>query len=185
MFDELIHRWWLVAARGIAAVAIGVVAFVVPGKAVGMLIALFAALALADGIFTMGVGLSLNWLSLFLQGVFGGAVGLLALFYPTAAEMWFVPLIVAWAIVTGALEIGGAYRLRHLVNGPMADGEWLLGVSGVASLLFAAIIATNPNADALSFVWVIAGYAVLSGTLLVSLALNIRRWRPTVPAAIG
>ena len=111
MFDQLIRRWWIVAARGVVALVFGAVAFLAPERTLAFLVSLFGVFALADGFFTIGAGLSLNWLSLFLEGVVGGAVGLLTFFYPPAAQMWFVYMIVAWAFVTGALEIAGAFGL--------------------------------------------------------------------------
>lgn len=181
MFDQLIRRWWIVAARGIVAVAFGVVAFFAPERTLGWLVSLFGVFALADGLFTMGAGLSVNWLSLFLEGVTGGAVGLVTVFYPPVAQMWFVYLIVAWAFVTGALELVGALSLRRMVNGPMVKGEWLLGVSGVLSLLFGAMVALQPDSGSVAFIWIIGGYAIVSGTLLLALALNIRTWSPVLP----
>ena len=181
MFDQLIQRWWIVAARGVVAVGFGLAAFLAPEKTLALLVSFFGLFALADGFFTTGAGLSLNWLSLFMEGVFGMAVGLVTLFVPPVAEMWFVELIVAWAFVTGALELGGALRLRQVVNGPMVTGEWLLAASGVLSLLFGGLVAMGPNSGTGAFIWVIGGYAIASGTLLLALALNVRTWRPILP----
>jgi uncharacterized membrane protein HdeD (DUF308 family) len=182
MFDELIRRWWIVAARGLVAVAFGVAAFFAPQTALAFLVSFFAVFAAADGLFTMGAGLSLNWLSLFLEGVAGGAVGLFTFFYPPVAQTAFAYLIVAWAFVTGGLELIGALRLRKVVNGPMVRGEWLLGASGVLSLLFGGLVAAQSDASGTTLAWVIGGYALVSGALLLALALNIRTWRPGVPA---
>jgi len=186
MFDELIRRWWIVAARGAVAVAFGVATFFAPQQTLVVLVSLFGVFALADGFFTMGAGLSLNWLSLFLQGVAGGGVGLLTLFYRPAADMWFVYFIMAWAFSTGGLELIGAFRLRRIVHGDLVKGEWLLGASGVLSLLFGGLVAAQSDAAGPSFVWIIGGYAIVSGALLLALAVNIRDWRQIVrPPAIG
>ena len=182
MFDELIRRWWIVAVRGMVAVAFGVAALVAPAQTLALLVSLFGVFAVADGVFTMGAGLSLNWLSLFLQGFVGGGVGLLTLFYRPAADMWFVYFIMAWAFSTGGLELIGALRLRRMVNGDMVKGEWLLGASGVLSLLFGGLVAAQSDAGGVAFVWVIGGYAIVSGALLLALALNIRSWRHRLPA---
>jgi uncharacterized membrane protein HdeD (DUF308 family) len=183
MFDELIRRWWIVAARGVVAVAFGIAAFVAPQTTLSVLVTLFGVFAFADGVFTIGAGLSLNWLTLFLQGVAGGGVGLLTVFYPPAAHAWFVYLIVAWAFVTGGLELAGALRLRQVVQGPMVTGEWLLGASGILSLLFGALVAYRSDAPGVALVLVLGGYAIVSGVLLLALALNIRTWQPTTPSA--
>lgn len=175
MFDELIARWWIVATRGIAAVVFGVAAFAAPDKTLGFLVSLFGFFAFADGIFTMGAGLSLNWLTLFSEGVIGIAVGLVTVFFPALTAMWFGELIVAWALVTGALELLGAYNLRQIVKGPMVRGEWLLAFSGDLSIAFGALVAILTAASP-SFMAIVGGYALLSGVLLVALSLNIRTW---------
>ena len=176
MFDELIRRWWIVALRGIVAVVFGVAAFLAPRETMALLVLLFGAFAFADGVFTVGAGLSVNWLSLFLEGVVGMVVGLVTWFVPSIREFWFVELIAAWAFVTGALELTGALRLRRLVKGAMAKGEWLLGASGVVSLVLGGLLTVQPNATGLAFVSLLGGYAVISGVLLVALGLNIRTW---------
>ena len=83
MFDELVRRWWIVAARGVVSVAFGIAAFVAPDRTLSLLFSLFGLFALADGVFTMGAGLAVSWLSLFLEGFVGSAVGLLTLFFPS------------------------------------------------------------------------------------------------------
>jgi uncharacterized membrane protein HdeD (DUF308 family) len=181
MFDQLIARWWIVASRGIVAMAFGVTAFLAPEATLAFLVSLFGLFALADGIFTMGAGLSVNWVSLFMEGVVGGAVGLLTLFYPATAQLWFVSLIMAWAFVTGVLELAGAFTLRQTVKGPMVKGEWLLGASGLLSLVFGTVVAARPDAGPAAFMWTIGAYAILSGALLLALAVNIRSWPRLLP----
>ena len=176
MFDLLINRWWIVAVRGTLAVAFGVAAFLAPERTLVVMVSLFGIFALADGFFTMGAGLALNWLTLFLEGIFGGAIGLVTLLAPAAAELAFVYLIVAWAIINGVMELAGAYSLRKQVNGPLVRGEWLLAASGVLSLVFGVAMAAGSPADVVPFMWMVGGFAMLSGMLLTALALNIRTW---------
>jgi uncharacterized membrane protein HdeD (DUF308 family) len=63
----------------------------------------------------------------------------------------------------------------------MVKGEWLLGASGVVSLLFGGLVAAQSDASSVAFVWVIGGYAIVSGGLLLPLAFNIRTWRQVSP----
>ena len=176
MFDQVINRWWIIGARGLVAVGFGIAAFLAPGGTLAYLVSLFGLFALADAVFTIGAGLAANWLSLFLEGVVGGAIGFLTLFFPVAAHMWFAYFIIAWAGVTGLLELSGAYTLRAAVKGPLVRGEWLLAVSGVMSIAFAVLVAAQSATEVLTFMWTIGGYAIVSGILLVALALNIRTW---------
>ncbi len=49
MLTALARHWWLIALRGVAAIAFGVLAFVWPEITLVVLVALFAAYALVDG----------------------------------------------------------------------------------------------------------------------------------------
>src|SRR5262245_13096650 len=175
MYDELARRWWIVAARGVVAFVFGVAAFLAPEKTLAFLVSLFGLFALGDGVFTIGAGLSANWYSLFLEGLVGGAVGLLTFFFPEAATYWFIEFIAAWAFVTGALELVGAFRLRNEAKGPMVRGEWLLAVIGALSILFGAVLSMRPEPTG-TLIWLLGTYAVASGALLVALAFNVRHW---------
>lgn len=179
MFDELIRRWWIVALRGIAAVLFGVAVFMAPDRTLLLLASLFGLFALADGVFTMGAGLSLNWLTLFLEGVVGAVIGGVALVYPPAVELGFVHLIAVWAFVTGALELGGAFRLWRVASGPMVNAEWLLAASGALSVAFGALLMMEAGTLTL----MVGSYAIASGVLLLALALNVRTWQPALPPA--
>jgi uncharacterized membrane protein HdeD (DUF308 family) len=182
MFDELVRRWWIVAARGAVSVAFGVAAFVAPDRTMALLLSLFGLFALADGVFTMGAGLAVSWLSLFLEGFVGGAVGLLTLFFPGVTELWLVPLIATYAIATGGLELAGALRLRAQARGTMVQGDWLLGLSGVVSLLFGVVFWAGSELAPATFttsmlITMVGGFALLSGVLLLAFAFNVKGWR--------
>ena len=180
MYEELARRWWIVAARGLVALVFGIAAFAAPDRTLAFLVSLFGLFAIADGVFTMGAGVSANWLALFLEGFVGGAVGLLTYFFPEAATYWFIELIALWAFVTGALELVGALGLRKKVNGPLIRGEWLLAVSGALSVLLGAVLAVRPETSG-AVMTLLGTYAVVSGALLVALAFNVRHWSRLVP----
>jgi uncharacterized membrane protein HdeD (DUF308 family) len=177
MFDQVVNRWWIIALRGVVAIAFGIAAFLTPEKTLAVLVSMFGIFALADAIFTMGAGLAANWLLLFLDGILGGAIGCLTLFYAPAAQPWFVAtMVVGWAFVTGALELAGAFNLRHFINRAIEHGEWLLGASGLVTLVFGAALLLAPANTAFAFAWIVGGYAITSGLLLVALAANLRHW---------
>jgi uncharacterized membrane protein HdeD (DUF308 family) len=179
MFDELIRRWWIVALRGLVALAFGVAVFLAPQITLATLVGFFAVFAIAEGIFAIGAGLSLNWLTLFLEGVIGGGIGLFTWVYTPAATAGFLYLIIAWAFTTGVLELSGAVRLRTIVDGPMVTGEWLLGAVGILSLAFGIVLGVQGHAA--TFAGILGSYALLSGALLLALGLNIRHWHTTNP----
>src|SRR3712207_6475372 len=53
MVEQLARHWWVLALRGALAVLFGVLAFLWPGIALGVLVLLFGAYALVDGIFAV------------------------------------------------------------------------------------------------------------------------------------
>ena len=76
----------------------------------------------------------------------------------------------SWAIVLGVLEIIGAIRLRKEI-----DNEWTIALSGALSVLFGVVLLVAPGAGALAFIWVIGGYAVVFGVLLVMAAFKLKK----------
>lgn len=178
MFDELVRRWWIVAARGVVSVMFGVAAFVAPQETLGWLINLFGLFALADGLFTMGAGLAVSWLTLFLEGFVGIAVGLVTLFAPTSfTEQWLVVNIAAYAAITGAIELAGALRLRQKARGAMVQGDWLLGINGAISLLFGLMLFLDTGMAHATLITWLGAFALVSGILLLAFAINVKSWR--------
>ena len=83
--------------------------------------------------------------------------------------------IAAWAIITGIFEIVAAIRLRKEI-----EGEWLLALSGVASLIFGILLIALPAAGALALIWLIGAYALVFGVLMLVLAFRLRGLRDTI-----
>ena len=79
-------------------------------------------------------------------------------------------MIAGWAVVTGVLEIAAAIRLRR-----RSRGEVRLGLNGLLSIVFGVLTMVIPGGGALTIVWLIGGYAILFGGLL--LGLSVRGWR--------
>lgn len=173
--STLARHWWALVIRGIAAIAFGLIAWVWPGISLATLVLVFGAYALTDGLFALGGAISRNtdhesrWI-LALEGLLGIGVGLLTFFAPAITTIVLVFYIAIWAVSTGVVEIILAIRLRREL-----EGEWLLGLAGLASVLFGILIMAQPAAGALSLLWLIAAYSVLFGILLLALAFRVRR----------
>jgi uncharacterized membrane protein HdeD (DUF308 family) len=174
MFIVFTSSWWALVLRGLAAIAFGILAFLWPHITVTALVFLWGAYALVDGVFAIAAGIksyekSKRWWVLLLEGLLSVAAGVLAFVIPGITALVLLLLIAAWAIVTGAFEIGAAIQLRKYIT-----GEWLLALAGVASVLFGFALLFNPNAGAIAVVWLIGAYAVLFGLLLVALGFRLK-----------
>jgi uncharacterized membrane protein HdeD (DUF308 family) len=111
---------------------------------------------------------------LLLQGLVGVAAGVVTLLWPGITALALLYVIAAWALITGALAVAAAIRLRKAIT-----GEWLLALSGIASIGLGVVLILFPGAGALAVVLWIGAYAFVSGALLIALGLRLRSWGRT------
>jgi uncharacterized membrane protein HdeD (DUF308 family) len=168
----LSRGWWLLLLRGIVAIAFGVLTWSQPGISLAVLVLVFGAYSMADGI--LGIWTAVaggehheHWWVLLLGGLLG--VGILTFFAPGVTALALLFYIAMWAIGTGVLEIVAAIRLRKEI-----DGEWMLILAGLASVVFGVLLMAQPGAGALALLWLIGSYAIVFGVLLVLLAFKAR-----------
>jgi len=166
--------WWALVLRGLAAVIFGVLAFAWPHITLTVLVFLFGAYALMDGAFAIVAGVRTSseykrWWVLLIEGILSVIAGVFAFVVPGITALILLILIAAWAMVTGAFEIGAAIQLRKHIT-----GEWLLALAGIASVLFGLALLLNPNVGALAVVWLIGAYAIVFGLLLLTLGFKLR-----------
>ena len=174
MMTDLARNWWALALRGVAAVLFGLLALALPGATLAALVILFGAYALVDGAFALvtaarAVGRHAAWLGSLVEGVLGVAAGVAVFLWPGITTVALLALIALWAILTGIVEVVAAVRLRREL-----DGEWLLGLSGLVSILFGVVLLARPAAGALALIWAIGAYAILFGALLLGFAWRLR-----------
>lgn len=175
MIDVLARNWWAVLIRGIAAVLFGISAFLWPALAGFALVVLFGAYAFVDGVFALVAAIRAaeahqRWWPFALEGVIGIAIAAIVFFDWRIAATAIYFTIAAWALLTGILEIVAAVELRKAI-----EGEWMLVLGGVLSIVFGILMVVFPAAGVLSVIWLIAFYAVLFGAALIALSLRLRR----------
>ena len=174
--DTLVRNWWVVLLRGIAGIVFGILTFFRPDISLLALVLLFGAFALVDGVLAIVTALrggraNDRWWVLLLQGLAGVAAGIIVLFWPELSALALVYVIAAWALITGGLEIATAIRLRKVIT-----REWLLALSGIASVLLGIVLMLFPGPGALALTLWIGAYALVSGVLLTVLAFRLRSW---------
>jgi len=171
MLTHLVARyWWMLLLRGLIAIGLGIMAFARPGLTLSTLVLLYGFYCLIDGIVALAVGLSGGqmWQALLL-GLVGIGAGLATLFYPGLTAMLLLYFMAVWAIVRGIFEILAAIEFRKVI-----EGELMLVLAGIASIAFGVLIIVNPGAGALSIIWILGGYALLVGVLLVIASFRLK-----------
>jgi uncharacterized membrane protein HdeD (DUF308 family) len=172
MVDELARHWWVMALRGLVAIVFGILAFVWPGMTLAVLVVLFGAYALVDGVLDIIVafrGEAAHRMMLLVEGIVGVLAGLAAFVWPGLTALVLLYIIALWAIVTGVLEIVAAIRLRRAIRNELG-----MIIGGVLSVLFGLVLLAAPGAGALAVVFIIGVYAVVFGIALLGVAWRLR-----------
>ena len=178
MLEVLSRYWWAFIARGVIAIALGVMIYAWPAITVAALIFAFGIYAFADGVFLVVKAIGGwkahddRWLLLF-EGLLGIGIGIITLFAPGVTAIGLLFYIAAWSLTTGILEIIEAVRLRKEIQ---REVLWML--SGIVSIVFAVLLMIFPGAGIVGLVWLLGVYAIVFGVLLIALGIRVRLHRP-------
>jgi uncharacterized membrane protein HdeD (DUF308 family) len=181
MLQQISKSWGLIVLRGVVAILFGVAAFIWPGLTVAFLVALWGVYALFDGLLALVAAFRIRdggqpmW-PLLLLGLLGIAAGVVAFMRPDVVAAVFLGFIAAWAILTGILQIVAAVRFRKVI-----PNEWMLGLAGVLSIVFGALVIARPSSGALAVVWIIGAYAILLGLVLTMLGFRVKSLGSAIP----
>ena len=127
MYSEhlLMRSWWVLALRGLAAIAFGVITLALPGVTVLSLLTTFALIvmigvnALISGVFDIVLAIRLRkaikgeWL-LVLNAIISIIFGILVLAFPAAGTFAMIWMIGVYALLTGILLLSLAWRAHKL-----------------------------------------------------------------------
>jgi uncharacterized membrane protein HdeD (DUF308 family) len=172
----LAKNWWSLVIRGVVALSLGVLTAVWPHIRVETLALVFLAYALIDGL--VGIAGAVRaaeaherWGALLFEGLTGIVTAIAIMLWPAIGGLSLIYVIAVWAFVTGAFEIIAGVRLRKLIT-----GEWLLLLSGAASLILGVLMIAAALAGSLAVEHWISAYAIVFGVLLVGLGFRLRSW---------
>jgi uncharacterized membrane protein HdeD (DUF308 family) len=169
--------WWVLALRGLVAILFGLAALFWPGLILAVLIVLFGAYALVDGILAViaafrSSGHGMRRPLLVIEGVIGILFGILALFWPGLTALALLYIIAFWAILSGIARIVMAVMLRReIVN------EWSIALSGVLSVILGVVLILLPGAGLLAYTWLVGLLALAVGIALIYYAFRARGQR--------
>ncbi len=177
-------NWWVFLLRGIAAILFGILAVFWPGRAWEVLVILFGAFILIDGIFAGWAGLATRkqskwWWVLILEGVLGIVVGLIILSRQSLAAFALYIFIAVWAILTGIFELIQAFNLRKKIR-----NEWMLALGGILSVALGIFLLLRPVFGTLVLTWLIAFYALFFGFLFLFLGFRMRKLKGNIEIEI-
>jgi uncharacterized membrane protein HdeD (DUF308 family) len=185
MLSQLLSRyWWTTLIRGLIWILFGIAVIARPGISLVALTLLFATFVFADGIANVVSAIGgrheyENWWVLLLAGLAGIVIGVLTFLNPAATALILLVYIAIWAIATGILELITAIHLRKEI-----EGEFWLGLAGLASITFGLALIARPGTGVLAVLWLVAIYAFALGLILVILAFKARAFANRVAAGV-
>ena len=183
MLCSLSRNWWAFVLRGVLALIIAVLAFVMPAESLLALTLVFGAFAFADGVFGLVAAIrnirkGERWGWLMFSGLLGIATGVVVVVSPFVATLVLATFLWAsiafWSVFSGVLEIVAAIRLRKEIKGEI----WLI-LSGLLSVTLGVFVTwmllTRPLESFLALGWLLGFYAAFFGAMMLMLGLRLRR----------
>lgn len=168
------------ALRGIAAILFGIAAVFWPGITLVTLVYLFSAFVLVNGLITLVIGLvesnqtKNSVLSQILPVVVGAVeigIGVYLLRHIDVAFSTLILLIGFVLILRGLIEVFGGL-FEDAVSDMYKTASVMVGVLAVVAGI---VLLFQPEAAGVGFVWILGLYALLTGPLMVALALDINK----------
>jgi uncharacterized membrane protein HdeD (DUF308 family) len=166
------HAAGATVLRGVIAVLLGILALQRPNVAATVFVVVFAVFALVDGLLDLVLaerhgraGFRWGWFAF--EGIASLAIGVIALVYPGITFVALVLLVALRAMTLGILELIAAF------SGQDVDSRWLLGLTGVLSIVLGILLLASPVAGGAAIIWMIGVYGIVMGAALFAVGLRM------------
>jgi uncharacterized membrane protein HdeD (DUF308 family) len=111
-----------------------------------------------------------NWWMLLLRGIAAVVFGIVILVWPQIALTTLVLMWGAYAVVDGIFALVMGFQGQ-----PVYANRWLTILEGVVSIIAGVVAFVRPDITALALLYVIAGWAIVTGILEFIAAIELRK----------
>lgn len=162
-----------ILARGLVAIAIGILVMCFTQVTLEFLVVLMSVFALIDGLILI-IGSFFakehnKWWVFLLEGIFSFAFGIVLITYPAITVVILLYLIAIWAIITGLIELVIGFAEDEGVL-----GKWLLATTGVLSVIIGILMLVAPIKTLEVVIWLVGLYAFIVGIAMTIFSMQIR-----------
>ncbi len=161
-------------ARGILAVAVGVMALAWPKVTVLALVIVFAVYAfMASGLEAVRAFSSPKAGPVFghlLLGLADLAAGVIAIAWPGPTALVLVLIVGVWAVVAGIAEIAAAFQ-----RGEQAGTRAMYIFAGLASVAFGVVLCARPGIGAVTLALLFGLFSLIAGISMLVKGIELRR----------
>ena len=179
------RTWWAFLLRGLLALAVSVFILARPLDSIAVFALMIAFWALFSGLVNIVQAIDLkpvvkHWWVLLLSGLVGVGFGIAALYYYPGLSLTFAVVWATWwLLLIGALAIYAAVVERSLG----LSWGWTLAF-GIVSVGTGVLAIMNPPATLAAIMGLIAGFAVVSGVVLLIGAFKLSSAKAEVTDAL-
>ena len=170
-------------ARGILAVAVGVIALAWPSVTVLALVILFASYAFiaaglqaARAFSSRTAGPVIGHL---LLGLADLSAGVIALAWPGPTALVLVLIVGVWAIIAGLVEFSAAFSAAF-ASGEPAGTRAMFILAGLATAAFGVVLCARPGIGAITLALLFGLFNLIAGTWMLVQGTELRRTGKTL-----
>jgi uncharacterized membrane protein HdeD (DUF308 family) len=178
VLDDL-HRigrrmWWALLLRGLLALAVGLFIIARPLDSIAAFALVIAFWALFTGIVNIVHAFDVrpmrHWWVLLLSGLVSLGFGIVALkYYPVPSLAFAVIWASWWLLFTGLVELFAAFQMKDL-----GESWGWIALFGVLSTVAGVFALLSPPTTLRAIMWLIAGFGIVVGVVLVVGAFRVR-----------
>jgi len=179
------RAWWSLVVRGLLGVALGVFILWRPIESIAAFALVIATWALFGGVAQIVHAFDVRpvftqWWVLLLGGIVGVAFGIAAFYYYPDLSLTFAVVWTAWwLLLTGGLAIYLAMQERQLG----LPWGWTR-TYGIAAIVTSALAFMKPPATLAAIMGLIAGFAIVSGVVLLVGAYKLASAKDALVATV-
>ena len=166
--------WESMVLRGVAGILFGIAAVFWPSLTLVVLVYIFSIYILVSGV--VGIVESVvrltrrqNWIWRMLIAIAELGVGLYLVRHPYVTFQTFVLVAGLVLIARGVFE-----AIMALLDEDSATSKTLMIIGGALSVLVGIVLLMQPVAGGVAFVWVLGLYALVTGPIMIALALDVK-----------
>ncbi len=178
MIEYFDKNWWLWSLRGVIALVFGLTAWSLNNPTMTTMVLLFSGFMFADGIFAL---LTLfarrtderwSWPVVF-EGITGIVAAIAVCIIPDISLLILLAVMGAWGFTSGVLKLAVAVRCSKASCVP---GSFLFGLAGLGAMTLGFTFTVFPAFSYVSVSWMIGGYALFLGLLMIMEGLRLKRF---------
>lgn len=171
------RTWWLSSIRGLLAILFGLIVLLSPNISLRFLIVAFGIYVITEGVLAISSAFLnhagiLKRLSSLIQGISSIIIGFVIILLPNMTAILALFIIAIFAIVRGALEIAKALEEREEMG-----HQWLLWLSALVSIVFGALLISQPDTGILAVLTIFGIYAIVSGIITFWSSFRVRKYQ--------